>query len=96
MGTKQKQHAVIEFLLVERRPGDKIAIRLRNVDEEAAHSRATVFRGIGKIHSGNSELQSDTSRGRPSGYKTDGNIQNILRKPIRVISQDRREAGDFS
>jgi hypothetical protein len=34
MDTKQRQRAVIEFLLLEGRPGDEIAIRLHNVYEE--------------------------------------------------------------
>jgi hypothetical protein len=70
---------VIEFLLIEGRPGDEIASRLHNVYEEADHSRATVFRWISKTVSGNSELQSDKSLGRPPRYDTDGDIRNILR-----------------
>jgi hypothetical protein len=40
---KQKQRVVIEFLFLERRPGDEITIRLHDVYEEAASFRATVF-----------------------------------------------------
>jgi hypothetical protein len=66
MDTMQKQHAGIEFLTLEGRPGGKIAIRLNSVYEEAAYSRATVFQWISKIRSGNSEFQSDRPRDTPS------------------------------
>jgi hypothetical protein len=46
MDAKQKQRAVIEFLLLEGRPGNKTAIRLHDMHEEAAYSRATMFRWI--------------------------------------------------
>jgi hypothetical protein len=44
MEKKQEERAVIESLFLEGRPGDKIAIPLHNVCEEAVHSRATAFR----------------------------------------------------
>jgi transposase len=74
MDLKQKQRAVIEFPLLEGRRDDEIAIRLQNVYEAAAYSRATVFRWINKIRNGNSELQSDKSPGRPPRYEADGDI----------------------
>jgi hypothetical protein len=36
MDTKQKQRAVIEFLVLEGQPGEEIAIRLHNVYDESA------------------------------------------------------------
>jgi hypothetical protein len=64
MDTRQKQPAVIEFLLLEKRPDDEIAIRLRNKYEGVAGSRATVSRWISKIRSGHPELQSDKPPGK--------------------------------
>jgi hypothetical protein len=63
MNMKQKQRAVIEFLLLEGRLGDDIAIHRHTVSEDAAYSRAAVFRWTSKIRSGNSEPQSDKSPG---------------------------------
>jgi hypothetical protein len=70
---------VTEFLLLEGRPGDEIAIRLHNISEEAADSRATAFRWITTICRGNPELQSDKPPERPSRYETDEDICDILR-----------------
>jgi hypothetical protein len=90
MNTKQKQRTVIEFLLLEGRPGDEIAVRLHNVYQEAAYSRAAVFGWISQIRSGNSELQSDKSPGRLPGYEMDGKIRKIPRAnpvaPLRAIA----------
>jgi hypothetical protein len=44
MDVKQKQPAVIEFLLFEGPPGDEIAPRLRDVDGQDAYYRAS---GVG-------------------------------------------------
>jgi hypothetical protein len=91
MHTKQKQFAVIELLFLEGWPGDEIPIRLHNLYEEAACSRATVFRWISTIRSGNSELQSDKSPGRQPRCETDWNIRSILRDnpfaSLRMIAE---------
>jgi hypothetical protein len=49
MDLKQEQHAVIEFLFLEGRTGEAVAIRLRDMSGEPAYSRATVFQRINRV-----------------------------------------------
>jgi hypothetical protein len=56
MEVKQKQRAVIEFLLLDGRTGEEIAIRLHDVDGEAAYSRAPVFRWVNRVRSADAGL----------------------------------------
>jgi hypothetical protein len=61
---KDKQPAIIEFLLLEGYPGGEIAIRFRNVWGSAACSRASVFRWINEVRHGNEELRNKGHPGR--------------------------------
>jgi transposase len=79
MEIKDKQRAVIEFLLLEGCAGDEIAIRLRNVYGEDAYSRATVFRWITEVRRGNEELRNEGRPGRPCRHEIDAVIRSILR-----------------
>jgi hypothetical protein len=51
MDVKQKQRAVIEFLLLEWCEGNNIVLRLQN-----AYGRASVFRWMNEIRRGKKEL----------------------------------------
>jgi hypothetical protein len=64
----EKQHAIIEFLLLERSSAEEIAVRLQKVYSEAAYWRSTVFRWMNTIHNENYELQAN--RNRSSGLET--------------------------
>jgi DNA-binding NarL/FixJ family response regulator len=78
MDVKQKQRAVIEFLLLERCAGDEIAAGLQNVYGEDAYCRASVFRWIQEIRRGNKELRNEGCPGRPCRREVDAAIRSIL------------------
>jgi hypothetical protein len=59
MEVKDKQRAVIEFLLFEGCAGEEIVIRLRNVYGSAAYYRASVFRWINEVPGCNEELRNE-------------------------------------
>jgi hypothetical protein len=75
MDKKQKQRALIKFMLFEGRLGDEIIIRFHNVPGETPNLRTTVLQKINKICSGNAELQPENS----SRCETDRYIQNVIR-----------------
>jgi transposase len=91
MNVKQKQRAVVEFLFLEGRTGEEIAIRLHDVYGEAASSRATIFRWINRVCSGDAEFQPEKPSRRSSRYETDCQIQNIIRDhqsaSLRMIAE---------
>jgi transposase len=71
--------------------GRQIAARLRNVYDEDAYSRATVFRWINEVRRGNEELRNEGKPGTPCRQETDAAIRSILRdKPnasLRTIPE---------
>jgi hypothetical protein len=75
---KQKQRAVIEFLLLEGRSGDEIAQRLHNVYGQDADCRAPVFRWIQEARRGNKERGDEGCPGKPCRYEVDAVIRSIL------------------
>ena len=91
MDVKQKQRAVIEFLLLEGRAGEEIAIRLHDVYGEATYSRATVFRWTNRVRSGDAGLQPEKPPGRPPRCETDRQIRDIIRDhrfaSLRIIAE---------
>jgi hypothetical protein len=56
MDARDKQRALIKFLLLEGCAGEEIAIRLREVYDSAAYCFVSVFRWIGEVRRGNDEL----------------------------------------
>jgi transposase len=78
MDVKQKQRAVIEFLLVEACAGDEIATRLQNVYGEDAYCCASVFRWIQEIRRGNEGLRNEGRPGRPCRHEVEAAILSIL------------------
>jgi hypothetical protein len=65
MDVKEKQWAVIEFLLIEGYEGNDIVLRLQNASGRGAYSRASVFRWMNEIRRGNEELGNEERRGYP-------------------------------
>jgi hypothetical protein len=59
MDMKDKQRAVIEFLLLAGYVGEKIVIRLRNVYGSAAYCGASGFRWINEVRLGNEEVRKE-------------------------------------
>jgi hypothetical protein len=65
MDVKQKQQAVIKFLLLEVCEGDDIGLRFQNAYGRDAYCRASVFRWMDEIRRGNEELRNEGRSGRP-------------------------------
>jgi hypothetical protein len=65
MDVKQKQQAVIEFLLLEWCEGNDIIVRLQNTHDRDAYCQASVFRWTNKIRRGNEELPNEGGPGNP-------------------------------
>jgi nucleoside-diphosphate-sugar epimerase len=78
MDVKEKQHAVIEFPLLEGCPGDEILTRLPNVYGPDAYSRSSVFHWIQEVRRGNEELRNEGRPGRPPRHEVDASIRSIL------------------
>jgi transposase len=79
MNVRQKQRAVIEFLLLEGREYDDIVLRLRNAYGRDVSGRASVFRWMNKIRLGNEELRNEGRPGRPCRCETDAALRSVLR-----------------
>jgi hypothetical protein len=79
MDVKQKQRAVIEFLLLEWCEGDDIIVRLQNAHDRNAYCQASVFRWTNKIRRGNEELPNEGGPRKPYSYETDAALRSILR-----------------
>jgi hypothetical protein len=96
MEVKNKQQAVIEFLLLEWCAGHKTVRRLRNVCDSAAYCCASVFRRIGEVRSGNEELRNERHSGRFYRCETDAAIRSISqRRPECLAENYRRNYVDF-
>jgi hypothetical protein len=79
MDVKQKQLAVIEFLLLEGCGGDNIVLRLQNAHGRDAYCGTSVFRWMDEIRPGNEELPNEGKPERPHRYETDVALRSILR-----------------
>jgi hypothetical protein len=79
MDVRQKQRAVIEFLLLKGCEGDDIVLRLQNAYGRDPYCRASVFRWMNEIRRGNEELQNEGRPGRPYRYETDTALRSIPR-----------------
>jgi hypothetical protein len=67
---KQKQRAVIEFLLLQGCECDEMMLRLQNVCGLDEYCRASVSRWMNEIPRGNEELRYEGRPGRPYRYET--------------------------
>jgi hypothetical protein len=56
MDVKDKQPAIIEFLLLKRCARGEIVIHLRKMSDSTTYCGASVFRWISEISDGNEEL----------------------------------------
>jgi transposase len=84
MDVKNKQRAIVKFLLLEGRAGQEIVLCLRNVYGSAAYCRASVFRWINKVWRGNEELRKEGHPGRPYRQETDAAIRSILQGDLNA------------
>jgi hypothetical protein len=84
MNVKQKQRAVIEFLLLEGREGDDIVLRLQNAYGRNAYCQVSVFRWMNEIRRGSEELRNEGYPGTSHCYKTDAAFGSILRDDPNV------------
>jgi hypothetical protein len=64
MDVKQKQQAVVEFLLLEGCEGDGILLRVQNAYGRDASRRVSASRWMTEIRRGNEEFRNE---GRPGG-----------------------------
>jgi hypothetical protein len=78
MDVKQKQRAVIEYLLLEECEGDGIVPRLQNASHRDAYCRASGFRWMNEICCGKEELRNEGHTGRPNRYEMDAALGSIL------------------
>jgi hypothetical protein len=76
---KQKQRAVVEFLLLEECEDDDIQVRFQNTYGRDAYCRASVLRWMNEIRCGNEELQNERHPGKPYRSETDAALRSILR-----------------
>jgi hypothetical protein len=67
----------MEFLVLERRSGQEIVIRPRNVHGSAAYCRASAFGWISEVRRGNEELRNEGRLGRRCRHETDVAIRQI-------------------
>jgi hypothetical protein len=79
MDVKQKQQAVIEFLLLEGCEGADIVLSLQNAYGRDVYCRASMFRRMNEIRRGNKDLRKEGRPGRPYRYETDAPLRSILR-----------------
>jgi hypothetical protein len=79
MDFKQKQRAVIKFLLSEGCEDGDIVLRLQNTYSRDAYCRALVFRWMNEIRRGNDRLRNERRPGRTHRYETDAALRSILR-----------------
>jgi hypothetical protein len=84
MDLKQKQRAVIEFLLLEGCEGDDIVFRLQNAYGRDAYCWASVFRWMNEICRGSEEIRNEGRLGRPYRYETDAALRSILRNDLNA------------
>jgi hypothetical protein len=93
---KNKERALIKFLLLERFAREEIAISLRNVYASAAYGRASVGRWISEVHRGKEELR---SKGRPERLyrnEKDAAILSILQEDPNAWPRIITETGSIS
>jgi hypothetical protein len=69
MDVKDKQPAVIEFMLLEGCNGEEIAIHLRNVHIPAGYCFVSVFKWISDIRGGNERLRNKCAPESPVDAK---------------------------
>jgi hypothetical protein len=91
MDVKDKQLAVIEFLLLEECASEEIVMCLRNLYASAAYCRASVFRWISEVRRGNENLRNKGRPERPFRHETDAAIRTILQEDpnasLRTIAE---------
>jgi hypothetical protein len=78
MDVKQRQRAIIEFLLLEGCEGDGIVLRVQNVCGRDTYCRALVCRWMNESRRGNEELRNEGRPGRLDCYETDAALRSIL------------------
>jgi hypothetical protein len=78
MDVKDRQRAVIEFLLLEACASEEIVIHLRKMCSSAAYYHDSVFRWMTEARRGNEELRNERRPGRPDRHETDAEIRFIL------------------
>jgi hypothetical protein len=78
MDVKQKQRAVIEFLLLEECEGDDIVLRLQKAYGRDAYCRASLLKWMNEIRCGSKEFRNEGRPGRPYRYETDVALRSIL------------------
>jgi hypothetical protein len=91
---KQKQQALIEFLLLEGRESENIVLRLQHASGRDAYCRASGFKYMNEIRHGNEELRNEGRRGIPYRYERDAALRSILRDDPNASSRTR--ANTFS
>jgi hypothetical protein len=91
MDVKQKQRAIIEFLLLEEREDDDTVLRLQNVYGRNAYCRGSVFRCMNETRRGNEELRNEGRSGRPDRYETNVSLRSILRDDLNASLRTRAE-----
>jgi hypothetical protein len=69
MDVKDKQRAVIEFLLLKGCTGDKIVVHLQNVYGSAAYCRASVFKRISEVRAATKNFETKDPLENPIGTK---------------------------
>jgi transposase len=84
MDVKDKQQAVIEFLMLEGCSEEEIVTRLQNVSGSAAYCHASVFKWINEVCSDNEELRNKGRPGRLYRHETDAAIRSILQEGLNV------------
>jgi hypothetical protein len=65
MDVKQKERAIIEFLLLERCEGHDIVLRVQNAYSRDADYQTSVFRWMNEMRRGNEEFRNEGRPGRP-------------------------------
>jgi hypothetical protein len=78
MDVKQKQWALIEFLLLEGYEGDDIVLRLQKAYGRDVYCRAPVFRWKNDVHRGNEFLRNEGRPERPYCYETNAAFRSVL------------------
>jgi transposase len=77
MDSKQKQRAVIEFLMKEGCRLSDIHRRLQNVYRDDTIDRSNVHRWMKKFKEGETSIDEKPRSGRPSTTTTDANRQRV-------------------
>jgi hypothetical protein len=84
MDVKQKQRAVVEFLLLKECEGDDIGLRLQKGYDRNADCRASVFIWMNEIRRDNEELRNEGHLGRPYCSETDAALRSIPRDDLNA------------